>query len=247
MFLSLSGDDQVCSERSSLNTPSSPHNLTDSAYSMPSTPSSPPGSLNLASPQSTSRSFMSSLSSASHRPASLSVPPTATSHPSHTSPSSPYSPSTTTSYASPYSSSGAQRMFPTHHPPHSHGAKPSARPASIATGTQLEPPNGAPAQRPGSLALGALADSALLNRLPHDQRPGSLAAPINTLGIPPPPARAVSHMGLNMASPSRPVDHSIFRSQDLTRASNGGWDHRGSNHRQESNGLVSIIDQVLRC
>lgn len=121
--------------------------------------------------------------------------------------------------------------------------KTASRPASIATGAQLEPCTGGPAQRPGSLALGTLADSALLNRLPHDQRPGSLAAPINTLGIPPPPARAVSHMGLNTVGPPRPVDHSIFRSQDLGRTTNGGWDHR-ANQRQESNGLVSIIDQV---
>lgn len=224
----------MCSERSSLNTPSSPNTLTDSAYSMPSTPSSPPGTLDLASPQSSSRPFISSLAASPHRPSSLSIPPT-TSLPSHT----PYSPSTYSSYTN-----AAQRLYPTQHPPHS---KTSARPASIATGTQLEPSSGTSVQRPGSLALGALADSALLNRLPHDHRPGSLAAPINTLGIPPAPARAVSHMGLNMASPSRPVDHSIFRSQDLTRTSNGGWDHRGSNHRQESNGLVSIIDQVLWC
>ncbi|XP_018015311.1 nascent polypeptide-associated complex subunit alpha, muscle-specific form isoform X1 [Hyalella azteca] len=54
--------------------------------------------------------------------------------------------------------------------------------------------------RPGSLALASLADSGVLSdRAGYLARPGSLAAPCNTLGIPPaPPTRAVSAAtGLN--------------------------------------------------
>lgn len=126
----------------------------------------------------------------------------------------------------------------------------NARPASIAAGQQLENQNSGSVQRPGSLALGTLADSALLNRLPRDHRPGSLAAPINTVGIPPAPTRAVSHMGLNVSSPTRARDPTMFRSQDLSRAGRGlsVAEERFSGTagaRQESNGLVSIIDQVI--
>lgn len=59
-------------------------------------------------------------------------------------------------------------------------------------------------QRPGSLALSSLAESGMLSdRAGQVARPGSLAAPCNTLGIPPapPPTRAISAAtGLNQSS-----------------------------------------------
>lgn len=147
--------------------------------------------------------------------------------------------------------SASQRPFSTRlqsNYPMYNGAKHNNRPASIATG-HLDHRAPDKIQRPGSLALGTLADSALLNRLPRDRRPGSLAAPINTLGIPPAPTRAVSHMGLNVIHPKRSQDHFMFRSQDLSQ-SERGWtpDRRHSNdgagNQQKNNDLVSIIDQV---
>ncbi|XP_076035613.1 uncharacterized protein LOC143021773 isoform X2 [Oratosquilla oratoria] len=130
---------------------------------------------------------------------------------------------------------------------------PSSRPASIAGGHNFESTQPGSVQRPGSLALGTLGTSSLLQRPPGDTRPGSVAARINTVGIPPAPARAVSHMGLNLTSPNRGHDFHMFRSQDLSphkqppALHNGfGQDqNQGSpSKRQESNGLVSIIDQV---
>ncbi|KAF2367699.1 Leucine-rich repeat [Trinorchestia longiramus] len=64
-------------------------------------------------------------------------------------------------------------------------------------------PSSASQPRPGSLALSSLAESGVLSdRAGYLARPGSLAAPCNTLGIPPaPPTRAVSaSTGLNHTS-----------------------------------------------
>ncbi|KAK8743045.1 hypothetical protein OTU49_001500, partial [Cherax quadricarinatus] len=250
-------DEQHCSDGSGINTPSSPQNLTDSGFSMPSI-SSPQSSTDVASPHSLNSLIMPVTTAASQtssisipspvsgdvmlsvnnysRAALQNTPPTtapslSVSHPSSDSPQKSIS-----------------KTGDTHNMTHS-GAMSGTRPASIATGTQLEKCSTPVVHRPGSLALGNLADTALLNRLPRDHRPGSLAAPINTLGIPPAPARAASHMGLNVTTPTRLHDLPMFKSQDFAHIRRG-WtpdlqtQNGASNHRQESNGLVSIIDQV---
>nr|XP_053636548.1 mucin-5AC-like isoform X5 [Cherax quadricarinatus] len=250
-------DEQHCSDGSGINTPSSPQNLTDSGFSMPSI-SSPQSSTDVASPHSLNSLIMPVTTAASQtssisipspvsgdvmlsvnnysRAALQNTPPTtapslSVSHPSSDSPQKSIS-----------------KTGDTHNMTHS-GAMSGTRPASIATGTQLEKCSTPVVHRPGSLALGNLADTALLNRLPRDHRPGSLAAPINTLGIPPAPARAASHMGLNVTTPTRSHDLPMFKSQDFAHIRRG-WtpdlqtQNGASNHRQESNGLVSIIDQV---
>ncbi|KAG7170200.1 flocculation protein FLO11-like isoform X2 [Homarus americanus] len=251
-------DDQHCSDGSSINTPLSPQNLTDSALSMPSTLSSPLGSADVVSPHSV-KSFntpMSLSSKASSLSASVAVSSNVTLPVSSQSLAAPQNISSAMSlsfpvscpsydnFQNPITSRSGEVSYPVYSV-----ATSNARPASIATGTQLEHCSARVPHRPGSLALGTLADSALLNRLPRDQRPGSLAAPINTLGIPPAPARAVSHMGLNVTSPTRPHDLSMFKNQDLTPTRRGWTPDQQSfggttNHWQESNGLVSIIDQV---
>ncbi|XP_063614671.1 protein scribble homolog isoform X3 [Penaeus indicus] len=239
-------EEQQCSDSCS-NSPSSPQNLTDSSITMPSTPTSPLGSAGSAAPS--SKSFMVTSST---RPPSTHLSPITTTG---------SLPSDRHSYAAPQHTSSplvqasmGQHIYSSGHLSYSqkvqtNTAMTNARPASIAAGQQLENQNSGSVQRPGSLALGTLADSALLNRLPRDHRPGSLAAPINTVGIPPAPTRAVSHMGLNVSSPTRARDPTMFRSQDLSRAGRGlsVAEERFSgtaSARQESNGLVSIIDQV---
>lgn len=239
-------EEQQCSDSCS-NSPSSPQNLTDSSITMPSTPTSPLGSAGSAAPS--SKSFMVATST---RPPSTHLSPITTTG---------SLPSDRHSYAAPQHTSSplvqasmGQHIYSSGHLSYSQKMQTNttmtnARPASIAAGQQLENQNSGSVQRPGSLALGTLADSALLNRLPRDHRPGSLAAPINTVGIPPAPTRAVSHMGLNVSSPTRARDPTMFRSQDLSRAGRGlsVAEERFSGTagaRQESNGLVSIIDQV---
>ncbi|XP_047500097.1 mucin-12-like isoform X3 [Penaeus chinensis] len=239
-------EEQQCSDSCS-NSPSSPQNLTDSSITMPSTPTSPLGSAGSAAPS--SKSFMVT---SSMRPPSTHLSPITTTG---------SLPSDRHSYAAPQHSSSplvqasmGQHIYSSGHLSYSQKMQTNttmtnARPASIAAGQQLENQNSGSMQRPGSLALGTLADSALLNRLPRDHRPGSLAAPINTVGIPPAPTRAVSHMGLNVSSPTRARDPTMFRSQDLSRAGRGlsVAEERfigTASARQESNGLVSIIDQV---
>nr|XP_045595962.1 mucin-17-like isoform X1 [Procambarus clarkii]XP_045595963.1 mucin-17-like isoform X1 [Procambarus clarkii] len=250
-------DEQHCSDGSGINTPSSPQNLTDSGFSMPSSLSSPQGSADVTSLYSV-KSFTVPISATTPQTSSISAPAVPANVPISTNSYSRATSQNVPSTISPSSSvsrpsydslqKSLSRTGDVHNLPYN-VATSSARPASIATGTQLENCNTRVVHRPGSLALGTLADSALLNRLPRDHRPGSLAAPINTLGIPPAPARAASHMGLNVMAPSRSNDFQMFKSQDLTRTRQG-WtpDHQSSsgapNHRQESNGLVSIIDQV---
>ncbi|XP_042879925.1 mucin-12-like isoform X2 [Penaeus japonicus] len=239
-------EEQQCSDSCS-NSPSSPQNLTDSSITMPSTPTSPLGSAGSAAPS--SKSFVVATST---RPPSAHLSPITTTG---------SLPSDRHSYAAPQNSSSplvqasmGQHIYSSGHLSYSQKMQTSttmtnARPASIAAGQQLENQSSGSVQRPGSLALGTLADSALLNRLPRDHRPGSLAAPINTVGIPPAPTRAMSHMGLNVSSPTRARDPTMFRSQDLSRAGRGlslAEDRfsGSASARQESNGLVSIIDQV---
>ncbi|KAK7083033.1 hypothetical protein SK128_009244 [Halocaridina rubra] len=242
------------------NSPTSPQN-TDTSFTMPSTPSSPlspssPGPVPDAKSAGVVSSPYSGTSSLSNRFSPTSVmqagnrhshagiqQATVSSTPSMYSSQQLYS-SHMSGYPKPYSLN-ADMKIPGYSNPPSY-----ARPASIATGPQLERPVADVSQRPGSLALGPLADSALLNRLPRDQRPGSLAAPINTIGIPPAPARAMSYMGINVTSPTKHRDPAIFRSQDILGSNNGEKTYdqravgRAGGQRQESNGLVSIIDQV---
>ncbi|XP_071512851.1 uncharacterized protein [Panulirus ornatus] len=253
-------DEQQCSDGSSINTPSSPRNLTDSNISMPSTPSSPLGSTTIPSPHSV-KSFITAESAGSPKSATLSTPvpvttiatPSSNTHSlgarQNTSsvmlPALPVTCLSHTTSQRNLSTKSGEGPYPTYSV-----ATSSTRPASIATGTQLENCSTGVIHRPGSLALGTMAESALLNRLPRDHRPGSLAAPINTLGIPPAPTRAMSHMGLNITSPTKSRDLSMFKSQDLTQTGRRWTPDRqtlsgATNHRQESNGLVSIIDQVI--
>lgn len=232
--------------------PTSPQN-TDSNFTMPSTPSSPlspssPGPLpDLKSPSSPysiptlQASPFSNMYKAGDRHSHAGIQQSKTSSPLY---------SSQQLYSTQMSSYTRQHPFDTHAKDLASHSSPQGRPASIATGAQLEKQMvGLAAQRPGSLALGSLADSALLNRLPQDQRPGSLAAPINTVGIPPAPTRAMSYMGLNVSSPTKQRDPHMYRSQDILGSSSiRTTDQRNSggagDHRQESNGLVSIIDQV---
>ncbi|CAL4067329.1 unnamed protein product, partial [Meganyctiphanes norvegica] len=137
------------------------------------------------------------------------------------------------------------KSYPTPSSPSSAG-----RPASIATtamtSSGFNSSNvGQLPQRPGSLALGALAaDSALLNARYNQGRPGSLAAPCNTLGIPPapPPARATSHMGINIQNEGRLMRDQPqaphFRSQNLSspQKAPGHW----APHQ-------SVIQQTMCC
>ncbi|KAK4292424.1 hypothetical protein Pmani_034804 [Petrolisthes manimaculis] len=220
-------DEPQISEGNSTN-PSSP----DPTLSFPSTPSSPP--THIISHTTSHQTFPSSTTTTT-----MCIP-------------SPSTPSTTLNH-----STRPLSLAP--HPRLGHLAAPltTSRPASIATGGQLEVGGAGRVNRPGSLALGALADSALLTRVPQEQRPGSLAAPINTVGIPPAPTRAASHMALN-TSPSTRLhqhhhQHPMFRSQDLSRTGRSCWSHNTTNNNNNnttstdphhSNGLVSIIDQV---
>lgn len=250
-------DEQHCSDGSGINTPSSPQNLTDSGFSMPSI-SSPQSSTDVASPHSLN-SLIMPVTTAASQTSSISIPSPVSGDVmlsvnnysraalQNTPPTT--APSLSVSHPSSDSSQKSiSKTGDTHNMTHS-GAMSGTRPASIATGTQLEKCSTPVVHRPGSLALGNLADTALLNRLPRDHRPGSLAAPINTLGIPPAPARAASHMGLNVTTPTRSHDLPMFKSQDFAHIRRG-WtpdlqtQNGASNHRQESNGLVSIIDQV---
>ncbi|XP_068200291.1 erbin-like isoform X2 [Palaemon carinicauda] len=232
--------------------PTSPQN-TDSNFTMPSTPSSPlspssPGPLpdlksngSLYSVATSQASPFSNMYRAGDRHSHAGIQQSKTTSPLY---------SSQQLYSSQMSSYVKPHPFDGHSKDLASTPSPYGRPASIATGAQLEKQMvGLAAQRPGSLALGHLADSALLNRLPQDQRPGSLAAPINTVGIPPAPTRAMSYMGLNVSSPTKQRDLHMYRSQDILGSSPAQTqDHQNfggvSDKRQESNGLVSIIDQV---
>ncbi|KAK3879449.1 hypothetical protein Pcinc_015982 [Petrolisthes cinctipes] len=227
-------DEPQISEGNSTN-PSSP----DPTLSFPSTPSSPPAHI-----------MSHTTTPTTHQTTSVAVPSTTTTTTTMSVPS-PSTPSTTLNHSTrPLSLAPHQRLGHLAAPPT------TSRPASIATGGQLEVAGVGRVNRPGSLALGALADSALLTRVPQEQRPGSLAAPINTVGIPPAPTRAASHMALN-TSPSTRLhqhhhQHPMFRSQDLSRTGRSCWGHNitttnnnnTSTDPHHSNGLVSIIDQV---